>query len=324
MGGNLFRQWTKPSKWYRNAYLIGGGQQQYNFDGDLTDRQAQGFAQIQTLGYWWLTAFYIHRFAVFDDRLTRGGPVVKRPGFSYWNVGIQSDSRKKVVANVQADYNVDQDGQAGTDFNLSLELRPRSNVSVSVGPSFTHGNTGIQYVGSYPDANATAFYGQRYVFGHLEQNQLAMDTRLAVTFSPALTLELYMQPLISAGNFSAYNEFAAPRSRRRLVYGRDIGTVTVTPDAGGGPVTITVDADGAGPDSSYSFTDPSFTFRSLRGNVVLRWEYHPGSTLFLVWTRSGSSSLTRGLIDFNADAGALFQGPSDNIFLVKVNYWLGF
>ena len=197
-------------------------------------------------------------------------------------------------------------------------------MSVSLGPSFNHSNTGFQFVGSYADANATTFYGQRYVFGHLEQNQVSMDTRLNVTFSPALTLELYLQPLISAGDFSAYNEFAAPRSRRRLVYGRDMGTVAVTPGSSGGPATITVDADGPGPDSTFSFSDPSFTFRSLRGNAVLRWEYRPGSTLFLVWTRSGSSSLTRGQIDFNSDASALFQGASDNIFLIKVNYWLGF
>ncbi len=322
--GNLFRQWTKPSKWYRSAYLIGGGQQQYNFDGDLTDRQVQGFAQMQTLSYWWLTAFYIRRFDVFDDRLTRGGPVVKRPGMHYWSVGVQSDSRKKVVANLNGDYTCDRDGACGNDLRVSLNLHPRSNVSVSLGPSFNHGNTGFQFVSSYPDANATTFYGQRYVFGHLEQNQVSMDTRLNVTFSPALTLELYMQPLIAAGNFSGYNEFAAPRSRRRLVYGRDMGTVAVTPDPGGGPATITVDADGPGPDSTFSFSDPSFTFRSLRGNAVLRWEYRPGSTLFLVWTRSGSSSLTRGQIDFNSDASALFQGASDNIFLIKVNYWLGF
>ncbi len=69
--------------------------------------------------------------------------------------------------------------------------------------------------------------------------------------------------------------------------------------------------------------DPSFTLRSLRGNAVLRWEYRPGSTLYLVWTRSAASSLSRGAIDFRDDAEALFSGPAENIFLVKVNYRLG-
>jgi len=87
-----------------------------------------------------------------------------------------------------------------------------------------------------------------------------------------------------------------------------------------------VDADTLGGGApSYSFSDPTFTFRSLRGNAVLRWEYHPGSTLFLVWTRSSQiPTLPRGNIMFGDDAGALFQGPSENIFLLKVTYWLGF
>jgi len=76
---------------------------------------------------------------------------------------------------------------------------------------------------------------------------------------------------------------------------------------------------------SFSFPDPTFTFRSLRGNAVLRWEYRPGSTLFLVWTRSSQiPTLPRGNVQFNDDASALFQGPSENIFLVKMTYWLGF
>jgi hypothetical protein len=104
-----------------------------------------------------------------------------------------------------------------------------------------------------------------------------------------------------------------------------MGTVTVTPDPAGGPATVEVDADGSGgPAVPHTFRDPSFTLRSLRGNAVLRWEYRPGSTLFLVWTRNGASSLSRGQMQLREDAGALLEGPSENIFLVKMNYWLGF
>jgi len=325
MAANVFPLWTKPSKWYRQAFLIGGAQQQYNFDGDLTDRQFHGFAQIQTLSYWWLSTFWIHRPDVFDDRLTRGGPVVRRPGINFWSANVSTDSRKKIVANFNTDRGCNRDGDCDHSASVSLELRPRSNVSLSLGPSLRHSETGFQFVGSYADPAHTTFYGTRYVFGRLEQNSLSMNTRFNVTFSPTLTLELFMQPFITAGDFSRYNEFAAPRGSRRLIYGQDMGTVVVTPPAtAGDPATITVDADGGGTAPSFSFPDPTFTFRSLRGNAVLRWEYRPGSTLFVVWTRSGSSVLTRGQIEFGDDARALFRGPSDNIFLVKVNYWLGF
>ena len=324
MGANIFPLWTKPTKWYRQLYLIGGVQQQYNFDGDLTQRQFHAYAETQTLGYWWFSTFWIHRPAVLDDRLTRGGPVVGRPRSDFYSVGIRSDSRKAIVGNVNLDGGCNGDGDCQKSAFLSLELRPRSNVTVALGPSVSNSHTGVQAVGTYGGANSTAFYGTHYVFGQLERNEIGMDTRLNVTFSPLLTLELYVQPFISAGDYTSYNEFAATRSTRRLTYGTDMGTIAVTPDTAGGPSTIVLDSDGPGGDSSFTFADPSFTFRSLRGNAVLRWEYRPGSTIFLVWTRNGATQVPRGQIDFGTDANALFQGPSENIFMVKVNYWLGF
>jgi len=323
MSGNIFPLWTKPTKWYRQLYLIAGGQQQYNFDGDLTDRQMQAFAQVQTLSYWNLSSFWIHRPEVFDDRRTRGGPVVKLPSNNFWSLNVNSDSRKNIVAGLNASHNCNGDGDCGNSVGLSLELKPRSNVSVSLGPSYDRSKSGFQFVGSYADPTATNFFDTRYVFAHLDQVTLAMDTRVNVTFSPTTTLELYMQPLIVSGDFARYNVWAAPRSAQRLVYGRDFGTATVTPAASPAPDTITLNAGGGAP--SFSFPDPTFTFRSLRGNAVLRWEYRPGSTLFVVWTRSSQiPTLPRGNVQFRDDAGDLFQGPSENIFLVKMTYWLGF
>jgi hypothetical protein len=108
------------------------------------------------------------------------------------------------------------------------------------------------------------------------------------------------------------------------VYGEDAGSVTVQPAAAPEDRDVyTIDPDGAGPAASFTVEDPSFALRSLRGNAVLRWEYLPGSTLYLVWTRSSASELTRGTLDFGADSRALFRGPAENIFLIKVNYWLG-
>jgi len=328
MQANIFPLWTKPTKWYRQLFLIAGGQQQYNFDGDLNDRQFQTFAQVQTLGYWWFTGFWIHRPSVFDDRLTRGGPVVRRPRNDFFSTGIQTDSRKKVSGNLNVNFGCDGDHNCSHSYNVSLQLQPRSNVAVSLGPSIDHSETGYQYVGSYADPAYGLFYGNRYVFAHLTQNTVSMDTRFNVTFSPTLTLELFLQPLIASGQFARYNEFAAPRLARRLEYGRDFGTVVVTPAANPArdPAAITLDADTLGGGApSFTFPDPTFTFRSLRGNAVLRWEYRPGSTLFVVWTRSSQiPDLPRGNIQFGDDASALFQGPSENIFLVKMTYWLGF
>jgi len=262
---------------------------------------------------------------VLDDRLSRGGPVLRRPGSDFWATNASSDSRKNVVLSGSAALGCNRDGNCSPSASLSVQLRPASNLSLSLGPSVSHDENGSQYVTTVPDPTATAFYGNRYVFAELVQNSLAMNTRFNVTFSPNLTLELFLQPLIASGAYSHYKEFAAPRGLRRLVYGVDVGTESLKP---GNPAlgvrdSIFIDPDGSGPAARFAIEDPSFTLRSLRGNAVLRWEYRPGSTLYLVWTRSGASSLTRGAIDFGDDARALFRGPSENIFLVKVNYWLG-
>ena len=319
MSFNVLPQWTKPTRTYRNLFFIAGGQQRSNFDGDLTDRQLQLYAYMQILNYWDGNVFYIHRPSLLDDRLSRGGPVLRRPGVDVWSINLSSDRRKNIAGNAGTEINRDGDGFWDYSAYLNLTLQPASNITVSVGPSIFRGTTGVQYVGTFPDATASAFYGKRYVFADLFQKSVSMNTRFNVTFSPDLTLELFVQPLISSGEFSRWKQFAAPRELARQVYGDDVGTVSAGPAD-----TVVIDPDNGGPAAQFRFRDPSFTFRSLRGNAVLRWEYRPGSTLFLVWARNGDSSLSRGRLDLGEDIRGLFEAPSTNIFLIKVSYWLGF
>ncbi|MBI4429741.1 MAG: hypothetical protein HY562_11560, partial [Ignavibacteriales bacterium] len=84
----------------------------------------------------------------------------------------------------------------------------------------------------------------------------------------------------------------------------------------------TVDPDGTGPATPFQFDNPDFNFKSLRGNAVLRWEYLPGSTLYFVWTQSRTNEADPGDFRFGRDFGNLLSGKSDNVFLVKLSYWL--
>ena len=177
-----------------------------------------------------------------------------------------------------------------------------------------------------PDPTATHTFGNRYLFAPLDQTTVGIETRFNVTFSPDLTFELYVQPLISSGDYRGLMELAAPRSFRFLRYGKDVGTVSR-----GENDSYTIDPEGDGAET-FEVADLDFDLRSLLGNAVLRWEWRPGSTLFLVWQQTRSVRLLRtagggfddgvGEFELGLDGRALFGLKPDNVFAVKVTYWL--
>ena len=322
MNGNLALSLSRPTKWYRNYFVIAGSQREYNFDGDRTDTQFQtgGFGQL--LNYWNVNAFVIRRTDTYDDRATRGGPVVGRPGNMFYSLFVSTDSRKRLNFNMNSTHSRTDEGYKSYGIFAGVNLRAASNVSLSFQPSYNFSRGARQYVNTFTDPEATAFYGKRYFFADLKQKTVGFDTRMNMTFTPTLTFELFAQPFISSVHYSRFKEFVAPRGQAIRVFGEDVGTVTAIRNTDGEVESYQIDPDGAGPAAVLTQTNPDFNFRSLRGNAVLRWEYRPGSTLFLVWTRT-SSHFGQFESDFALarDADALFSADSDNIFLVKVNFW---
>jgi len=201
-----------------------------------------------------------------------------------------------------------------------VALKPASNVFVSLTPSYVADEDDAQYVTRVSDPTATAFYGNRYVFGFIRTHTLSLDTRVNWTFTPNLTLQLFAQPFIATGDYGSFREFAAPRTIRKYIYGKTGGTIAQSADGS----TYTVDPDGAaGPAQSFTFANPNFTNRQLIGNAVLRWEYRPGSTVFFVWTQNRSGYESTGDFDFSRERTAFFSDRPTNVFQVKVNYWIG-
>ena len=320
---NVSYNWTTPSSWYRSFYLLGGGQQQYTYDGDLNDRQVQLSIGGQSLHFWNYSAFALIRPQVFDERALRGGPVATRPAHNVLGVNLSTDSRMPIVLSVNPQFVRNSEGGFSSNVGTAARIKPASNVSLSIGPSYNLSTTTQQYVTSIADPTATGFYGKRYVLSSLTQKTLSLDTRVAVTFTPNATLELYAQPFIASGDYFNYKEFDAPRQSHKSIYGLDRGTILAVPNGAGGDQSYTIDPDGAGPAAPFTIGNPDFNFRSLRGNAVFRYEYRPGSTLFLVWTQERSDQADVGNFDFNRDKTALLTSHPDNIFLMKFSYWLG-
>jgi hypothetical protein len=221
----------------------------------------------------------------------------------------------------------DDSGAWNRSASLGLSARLRETFQVSISPSYSHSKSTAQYLRRVDDPLATATFGGRYVFGDLERTTVSLDTRLDVTVSPTLSLQLYLEPFVSVGNYGALKEFRAPNTFDFLEYGTDVGTVVEGADGG-----LTVDPDGGGPATGFTVGDRDFSYRSLLGNAVLRWEWLPGSTMFLVWQQRRVNSVTGrgaggeypwvGSFDLGRDAGDVFGSPADDVLMVKVNYWL--
>jgi hypothetical protein len=156
----------------------------------------------------------------------------------------------------------------------------------------------------------------------IDQRILGLDTRASVTFTPNMTLEVYVQPFFAAARYHDFKEYVTPRSTDVAVYGRDRGTITETRDTKGVIESYTIDPDGLGPSRAFTLDNPNFSQQSLRGNAVFRWEYRPGSVLYLAWTQSRAADAPFGDLSFNRDRRALLGARPDNIFLVKASWWM--
>ena len=177
------------------------------------------------------------------------------------------------------------------------------------------------------DPLAVATLGSRYVFGELDRTRFSMATRVNATFSPRLSLQLYVEPFVSVGDYGGLKEFRSPGTFDFQNYGTDAGTVIQDQDG-----HYNIDPDGAGPAANFRVSDRDFSYRSLLGNAVLRWEWRPGATLFLVWQQRRINSITGhgqdgaerwvGTFDLGRDLDDMFNIAADNVLMIKVNYWI--
>jgi len=321
---NVNRRWTRPGKLFRSANWGGDLQGDWNFGGVRTSTGIGSYAYGQFLNYWSINGSAWFGIRAASDVLTRGGPLGVSPQGINANVGFNSDYRKpwQVYGGTYYFTNEIQSSSAG--FYGGLTLRPSASMQFEVNPSFDNSTTIQQFLGSQPDPSNTAMFGQQYFFAAIRQQSIDLTTRLNMTFSPALSLQLFLQPFVATGAYDDFKELTQPRTTNFIRYGQTPGsTIDTTFNGDGSVASYTVDPDGAGGSRpSYTVGNPDFAFRSLRGNAVLRWEYRPGSTLFLVWTQScGYFSQNPGFSP-SRDFRQLCQGRSNNVVAVKFNYWL--
>jgi hypothetical protein len=322
-------QWTKPGKLFRSALIVGGWFRNYDFGGHKTWDGGLTEAQVQLRNFWMVDTMFAYNPDTLSKTQTRGGPLALTPSGWQVNLNVQTDSRKPVVFSFEG--TTYQRPRAGTEWNLELSAKwkPASNVSVSLGPMFGSDLNDIQWVTRVDDALMTSTYGARYVFGRLDQKVVGSEIRLDWTFTPKLTLQAYLQPYVAVGHYGVFKELAAARTFDYNVYGDGSWSggsaggaangSTIAYDEANGAYTVDPDGPG-GAAAPFTFGNPDFNYKSLRGTIVLRWEYRPGSLLYFVWTQNRADYANPGSMRLGRDLGDLFSAPGDNIFLLKVSY----
>jgi hypothetical protein len=318
-GVGLRRRWTKPGRVLRNAIASLSYAPTWNHDGDPIQRKANAYVFGQFRNYWSAAVNASFGARVLDDRLTRGGPLAAKPAGWSASVELNTDSRKALTGYLYGDYTRTGAGSWSASVLPEVTLRPNTALSLGVGPYYFAGREVAQYVHRVTDPTATRTVGGRYVFGALEQHTVDVSFRMDATFSPALSLQLYAQPFASAGDYGGFKELAARRTYEFNVYGRDNGSSIARDGA-----SYTVDPDGPGPAAAFTFPDPDFRSRSLKINAVLRWEYRPGSTIYVAWTQSRSGYFPGdGRFEVGRELWRelMYDRPT-NVLLVKASYWV--
>ncbi len=312
-----FRRYVSPGRVFRSHSWWLAKWWTWNFDRQLQGDGVNGNVFFTLLNYWEFGASGSVRRRVQDDRLTRGGPTAMQPRGATLNLNVSTDRRRPLSLQAFASRSVNEAGGRTLSASLTLSFKPSSMLTISTGPDWSRSRTIAQYVRTVEDSAATATYGERDVFGLLDQTQLTLTTRVNVILSPKVSLQVFMQPLLATGAYGGFKELAAPRTYDFFEYGRDGGTIASGADG------YVVDPDAGGPAPEFTFENPDFNFKSLRLNAVFRWELKPGTNVYAVWTRQQVDQSNPGDFSLGRDAAALFGAPGDDVVLVKFAYWIG-
>ena len=305
--GKVFRRW--------NVGTNGWGGTTYGGERVALGGNVNGSFQLKN--FWGAYGGLNFEASTYSPSMLRGGPAFLNPsGGNFWS-GFYTDRRRPVhlSLNVNGAWEDETDG-GRVSVSPGINIRPSNNADLYLGPSITRNRNVLQYVGAEEVAGQ-----DRWVLGTVDQTTVAMTARLNYTFSPTLSLQLYAQPFISAGEYSDFKVVTNPRGatladRIDVLDGDRIHSEMMDDE-----LTHRVDLDRDG-STDFSFDDPGFNFKQLRSNVVLRWEYRPGSALFLVWSQ-GRTDFTRDAFAFDRDVDALWGAEGTNVLLVKMSYWLG-
>jgi hypothetical protein len=282
-----------------------------NFEPRLVNYGFESNISAQLASYW---SFFLGVNGLgggIDPVALRGGPALSTDPNLMMMGGISTDSRK--VVRVDLSFNGMRDWTADAisgGIDASATIQARSNIDISIGPSWYERDDPMQYIDQVDDGGGR----RHYITGAIHQTTTSLTLRVNWTFSPHLSLQAYAQPFIAAGRYRDLKDVENPHAARfadrfHILQGNELQMTDST---------VFVNHDG-----SYSFDRPDFDVQQLRSTMVLRWEYRPGSTLFAIWSHGRTNQFSDGRFALGRDLSGLAGADGENIVMVKANYWIG-
>jgi hypothetical protein len=310
--GNWIGYYLRNPFWiFNNFYLNTNYWMYFNFSGKLLSRNYNTNFNSQFKNKWRINGQFNRQSENISTTMLRGGPSIIMPGSQSFNLNLGTDYSKKLSFFV-GNYHGSGDAKSSRahEYYGEINYRPTNSLSISIDPDYGIQQQDLQYVTTAGTKDNPA-----YIFGKLDQKTFGITFRINYTINPELSIEYYGQPFISAGKYTDFKNITQPDAGKFRDRFHTFGPDEITFNQETNSYTIN---DGI---SDASLSNPDFNFRQFRSNLVIRWEYLPGSTLYLVWSQGRTSSDTNGLFSYGNDLKDLFRITPRNIFLVKFSYW---
>jgi hypothetical protein len=307
-----YRIW-KPNTVFRRLSMNFNQYQGWDFGGNqlFNGGNINGYTQFKN--YWELGFGIEGELAAITNSELRGGPALKVPGgWSNW-FEINSDSRKKIIFSlVGSHYWGNHQSVRQKEYQFGMTFHPTNALSIKLVPSIAWNKHQLQYVDTIEFQTEP-----RYLYAFIDQKTVSVTIRLDLSLTPELTLQFYGQPFLSAGKYSQFKRISNPRAERYSDRFHIYGDNEISYEAGDNVLHFDENADG---NIDYSMHHPNFNFLQFRSNLVLRWEYKPGSILYLVWSQGRTGEDISGEFSFGRGMRDLFRVTPHDVFLIKFTH----
>jgi hypothetical protein len=269
--------------------------------------------RVQLQNYWELVGVVEYYMDGISISTLRGGPAMRTPARAFASYQFSTDPRRRANWIVQLNASPrTSDGSWMANVGPGLTIRPLDRAEIQLQPSLEWRRTGMQFIDK-PETVA----GMRYLVGDLRQRTASLTGRASLAFTPTLTVQAYAQPFVSHGRFLRAGEVVNPLARHAADRVRFFATSEIATSADGEEVTYGTSS------GDVTLDNPDFSVTKLNANVVLRWEYRAGSTVYAVWSQGRSEEAHRGDAGLATLNRELWSAPATNVFLVKWAHYLG-